>query len=94
MRVVGLELGLLPSEDAGLSSMPASAMRVRRLLPVKGVLGSAPRMGLAVTVGDDEVRYLGEKDKDWRGEGFASSRPASMLAPAWRRKLSLKEALL
>lgn len=98
MRVVGLEVGLLPSDDAGLSITPASAMRVRRLFPVKGVLGSAVRMGLAVTVGDEDVRYLGDDeddDEEAAGVGISvSSKPASMWAPAWRRKLSLNEALL
>lgn len=82
MRVVGLEIGLLPSEDVGLSITPASAIRVRKLLPVNGVLGSAVRMGLAVTVGDDELRYLGEGDDEAAGGSSVSSSPASMCAPA------------
>lgn len=51
-------------------------------------------MGLAVTVGDEELRYLGEEAEDDAGGRGASSRPASMCAPACRRKLSLNEALL
>ena len=85
MRVVGLEAGLLPSDDVGLSIIPASAILVLKLLPVKGDLGSAARIGLAVTVGDGEVRYLGEADTDDEADAggrSASSKPASMCAPA------------
>lgn len=93
IRAVGLRLGLLPSELAGLFNIPASAILVLKLLPVKGVLGSA-LMGLAVTVGDEDVRYRGDEDEDGAGGISASSSPANMCAPARRRKLSLNEALL
>ncbi len=79
---VGLLAGLLPSDDAGLLSMPASAILVRKLLPVNGVLGSAALTGLAVTVGDEEVRYLGEDDDDCGCIVSVSSKPASICAPA------------
>lgn len=47
-----------------------------------------------MTVGEEELRYLGEEDVDEGSGSGASSRPASIRAPARRKKLSLKEALL
>lgn len=79
---VGLLAGLLPSDEAELLSMPASAILVRKLLPVNGVVGSAALTGLAVTVGDEDVGYLGEDDDVCGCVVSVSSNAASICAPA------------